>query len=276
MKAKPPVKPAATKPTAVATRAVSSVPLDTSKFSDASGFEEVDSKCLAVPRLGLLQATSKKELDEIEGAKAGMLFNQITHELYTDVQVVPCYFSRRYIRWAPRVAGVVGFKGEYLPAPVDDRTLEGLQELEGFLMMDVPANTAKVLDKDGKPLFDTLSDTRNHYVLVKSADGNWQPALLSMKSTQIKKSKNWVTQMKMAMIDGKPVAMFRYIYKLTVVEESNAKGNWHGFKIDMVKAVDDQALLDMAYAFHETVKAGKIAVDPPAADEEVDDKPKGF
>lgn len=253
---------------AVATRHSTEVSTSVIDFAaDAGkGVEHVDKSSMAIPFLIMLQGQSP-QLRTVEGAKPGLLMNSITSELYEAVNVIPCAFQRKFIRWTPRSAGG-GFKGELDPKLVETGQVPGLSLHEGHMLMDVPQGCAQVFDKDGRPLFDHLSDTRNHFVLVETSDGEWQPALLALSSTQIKKSKNWVSQIKLLKVDngkGGKVnpASFSHVYRVTAVEEKNNKGSWFGFRIELVGPVHEAPLYQLAKDFHASVSAGHVETTPP-------------
>ena len=76
--------------------------------SDAhSGLENIQQDDLATPRLKILMQLSP-ELEELENAKAGMVFNTVTNELYDGskgIRVLPCAYQRQYVEWADRGHG---------------------------------------------------------------------------------------------------------------------------------------------------------------------------
>ena len=63
--------------------------------SDAhSGLENIQQDDLATPRLKILMQLSP-ELEEMENAKAGMIYNTVTNELYDGskgIRVLPCAY----------------------------------------------------------------------------------------------------------------------------------------------------------------------------------------
>jgi len=147
-----------------------------------------------------------------------------------------------------------------------------MSQHNGKLLMDVPQGVANPFDKDGKPEYDHLADTRNHFVLVQSSTGAWSPALLAVGSTQIKKSKAWMSRIKgIEMTNPKTgktynPPSFSHIYVLGAEEEKNAQGTWFGFTIDISQAVEDAALYSAAKTFHDQVVAGRVETAAPTAD----------
>jgi hypothetical protein len=266
--AAPTTKPAAK---ATATNLPANRP-DLSKFA-GMGLEGTTKDDFAIPFLTILQSNSP-QLKANKDARQGLFINSITGELFSTMRVIPCGYQRRFIRWAPR-AGGGGYKGQYDPIAVLDKQkpLAGLSEHLGRLLMDVPEKEKSVFDDKGVPRFDHLADTRHHFVLMQSGTGEWQQAVLGLASTQIKRSKNWMGQIAL-LKDKRPDGSsftppsFSHIYRLTAVEERNAKGEWWGMDVTMDGPVLDAALLDQAYAFYQTVQSGAINVAPPTQDGE--------
>jgi hypothetical protein len=218
-----------------------------------AGFENADQESFALPILTILQSLSP-QLDEgdgayIEGAKAGMIINTATGEVCKEIDVIPCHFKRSYIHWAPRDSG-----GGYLG------------ELE---VSDPRVQEATRGEKGGALEFEDgtyLMDTRQHFVLVVAADGAYQPAVMSMSSTQIKKSKQWLTRMQNLKMQGAnglfTPPTFAKVYHFSTVQESNAQGRWHGWHIGEAADVTPE-LYEAAKAFKEQVAAGQAKAAKP-------------
>jgi hypothetical protein len=70
--------------------------------------------------------------------------------------------------------------------------------------------------------------------MVMSDDGIPEPALITMKSTQLKKSRKWNSMMMSTKLMGKngpyTPPMYSHLYRLTTQAESNDKGKWYGWK----------------------------------------------
>lgn len=219
------------------------------------GIEEADKDSYAIPFLAILQGLSP-QIESVEGARPGMICNTITNELFKSVLVIPCYYQRRFLRWASRENGG-GLKGEYTPAEVESGKLEGVsRDGLGRLMIEG----------------DELKDTRSHFVLFQSANGTWSPALLSLSSTQIKKSKRWMSRiqgLEVQLPDGSTInpPSFSHVYRLSTAKEENSKGSWYGVNVDLVGAVQDAQLYQKARAFHASVAAGDVQTQRPENDE---------
>jgi hypothetical protein len=220
------------------------------------GMEGADKSSFAIPFLSILQGLSP-QLETVDGAKPGLFINSITNEVFKEVLVIPCAFQRRFLRWATRSEGG-GYKGEYNPVDIETGKIAGVStNAEGRLMLEN----------------DELKDTRNHFVLMQTESGAWTGALLSLSSTQIKKSKRWMSLIlgiEMRNAQGKPFnpPSFSHVYKLSAVKEENSKGSWWGLQVEKVEPVGDAELYAKAKAFHNSVSAGEVEVAPPQADVE--------
>lgn len=235
---------------------------DVSAFAGA-GMESADSDSFAIPFAMILQKGSP-QVDEasgaaIEGAKAGMIYDNISQTM-TDgkdgINVIPCSFRRVFIRWGAENSGE-SFKGEYSPEDVALMLENGeLKELDNKLYFPMADGTVH------EKKCDRMTDTRNHYVLIVDPEtGDSRPALISMSSTQIKKSKGWLANMSNVRIDSPNGRIqpptFASVYKLTTIPESNDKGTWYGWRFERVGRSSKQHF-DQAHAFYKTVKRGDV------------------
>jgi hypothetical protein len=214
---------------------------------------------MQIPFVRVLQALSpqlnKKKSDFIEGAAQGDLFNTVTGQHWAGeegVTVVPCFQTTKYLEFVPRDMGG-GFKGEI--APNDPRLTQ----------------TQRVGSKEVLPNGNELVKSDQHFCLIVDADGSCQPAVIDMKSTQLKVSRRWKTQIAMQKIkhpaSGMMVtpAVFATMWKLTTTEESNDQGSWNNYQVEKVSLVDNRNLLQEAMAFRKSIAAGEVK----AASEEV-------
>jgi hypothetical protein len=226
------------------------------------GFENTDADSYSIPFLQALQALSP-QVDEsdgayVDGAKQGMIINTVSNELFTHedgVVVLPVHFDRSFIEWVPRNQGG-GFVAAH--SVEDGKELATSGEREG--------GAVKL------PNGNQLVDTRQHYVLIIREDGSTEPAMISMSSTQIRKSRDWMTQMrnlKAKAPDGTLFTppTFAYKYRLTTVKESNDQGSWWGWSIKPEGWVDDASLYHQAKSLKDDIMRGAAkAAEPPEAE----------
>lgn len=244
------------------------VAVDASMFAQdaGAGMEGVSQESFAIPFLSVLQKSSP-QVDEalgqnIEGAKAGMFFENVTGRMFDGkkgVTIVPCAYRRVFLRWAPRGTDSA-FKGELMPETVAQMRAEGkIVEVDGRLF--VPLEDGTINEKK----CDRISDTRNHYLLlIDEESGAWSQCLLSLTSTQIKKSKMLMSALASVKVKGAagmftPPTFANYV-RATSLGESNDKGTWHGIKFELAGMVDRQEVYAAAKAFNQTVIQGAVEV----------------
>lgn len=246
----------ATKETAVAVKEETNLALAGQYTEDSgSGFEETSAESFAIPFLSVLQSGSpqckKSDGAYIKGAEEGFLFNSVTGDLFpgdVGVEVIPCHYSHRYIEWKLRENGG-GFVAEYLPNDPIVGTTE--RDDKGRNML---------------PNGNQLSDTRNHYVLIRTANG-LTPAIMSLSSSQLKVSKKWMSMMQGQKVKDPATGMYQIapmfsnIYKVTTVAQSNDKGSWFGYDFALVGKVTDEGEYLEAKNFNHAVKAGMTKVE---------------
>ena len=215
-----------------------------------SGFEGMNQDDFALPFLRLLTNTSP-EVGEVEGAMPGMVYNTVTGDLYDGkkgIEVVPCAYVRQYIEWAPRGSGS-GAPVAMYPATSDVLSRTHRE----------PGDNKDYLDNGNY-----IENTANHYVMVIRDDGTPEPALISMKSTQLKKSRKWNSMMQSVKVAGKnglfTPPMYSQVYRLTTVAESNDKGKWFGWEVERIGPVEDATVYQAAKAFALSVNAGDVKV----------------
>ena len=246
-----------------------------------AGMEGASQDSFAIPFLSVLQKGSP-QVDEasgqaLDGAKAGMFFENVTGRLYSGKDgaiVVPCSYRREFLRWGSRDNGG-GFKGAYAPEIVAEMRAKGeIVEYEGRLY--APEADGSVNPNKS----DRFNDTRNHYVLiVDMATGAWTEALLSLTSTQIKKSKMLMSALASVKLKNNANQLytpptFANLVRVTTVGESNDKGTWFGVKFELAGQVDRAEIYAAAKAFHANIAKGGVQVK--YEDTETSTEPSGF
>ena len=239
--------PAPSRSTTVATRRSTAVSkLDYGQVAPGAGMEGADRDSFALPFLQILQKMSpqldRNDAKYIKGAKEGDILNTASLEVYDGeegILVAPVNFKRSFVAWTIREKGG-GFKGEYQPSdPI------------------VMTTTKDTKNRDLLPDNQThLSDTRLHAVVLLQGDVP-APALISINSTQIKKSKRWMSAMQEVQArDNLPT--FAHCYKMTTVPESNDKGSWMGWNIQPEGPLAEQEHVDAAVAFYRALQSGSM------------------
>jgi len=213
-----------------------------------SGFENMNQDDFALPFLRLLTNVSP-EIGEVDGAMPGMIYNSVTGQLYDGkkgILVVPTTYIRQYIEWAPRGSGS-GAPLAIYPSTSDILTKTHRE----------PGDNKDYLDSGNY-----IENTANHYVIVLDENGFPNPALIVMKSTQLKKSRKWNSMMMSVKLQGKnglfTPACYSQVYRLTTAGESNDKGKWFGWEVERVGSVEDQNVYAAAKSFAEQINSGKV------------------
>ena len=204
----------------------------------------------------------KSDAAFIKGAEQGDLFNTVTGEVWKGeegINVIPCYQETKHLEFTPRDQGG-GFVGE-LPAG-DPNILK----------------TTRQGAKETLPSGNELVKSDQHYCMVLNKDGSAQPAIVDMKSTQLKISRRWKTQIDMQKIQDKngvmrTPALFATIWNLKTVEESNDMGTWYNYTVEKVDLVKDKNLFIDAKNFRSSVESGAAKAVPEEVVTESDEAP---
>ena len=230
-------------------------------FEEAAGagFEDTTTQDLSIPFLRILAQLSpqvnKRDGAYVQGAEAGMIFNTVANEAYDGdkgTQVIPCYYTRRYVEWKPREQGG-GYVASYSPE-------------------DAIVQTAHKDDRgnDILPNGNLLTNTAQFYVLLIHPEMGAQRCLITMTSTQLKKARKWLTQMQALTSRNKAgqlytLPMMSNIYQLRTVEERNDKGSWFGWEVSRVRQLDlgsdnDKEMFEIGFNFAKAIRAGEVKV----------------
>ena len=221
---------------------------------------------LQIPFIRVIQALSpqikKSDAAFIKGAEQGDLFNTVTGEVWKGeegINVIPCYQETKHLEFTPRDQGG-GFVGE---VPLSDPNI---------------LKTTRQGAKETLPSGNELVKSDQHYCMVLNKDGSAQPAIVDMKSTQLKISRRWKTQIAMQKIPDKngvmrTPALFATIWNLKTVEESNDMGTWYNYTVEKVDLVKDKNLFIDAKNFRSSVESGAAKAVPEEVVTESDEAP---
>jgi len=239
-----------------------------------AGNEHVRIEDVKTPFLMVLQSGSpeckKSHSKYVPGAEEGMLMHGLTKHLYDGrygVEAIDVFFDPLVNRWVPRNEGSGGgFRGSFPPG---DPRLKQLMEQakpnpKNELVFDLPDKTQ-------------LVNANNHYLLVRpyvlpehAAAGelpahDWTPVVLSLSSTQIKKSRELnaligLEKVRNAAGQLVPIPRFGIVWRITTVPESNAQGSWFGVKFERLRRVEKEELY-ASVGFHKMLAAGERRAD---------------
>jgi hypothetical protein len=220
----------------------------------ATGFDNMTQDDLALPYVRILGQLSAQVNEGdgkyIEGAKPGMIYNNVTHEIFDGkkgIKVVPCYYKKDYPEKSDKGDGNPLTVATHLPNSPIIKT----GKREG----------AKIRLPNGN----YLEETAYYYVLMETKAGGMTPALITMKSSQLSVSKNWNSMMKTIQIeDGKggfvTPPMHAVVYNLSSAIQKNDKGSWYGWSItqDRIMGQEDKGLYKSAKEFASSVSDGTV------------------
>ncbi len=218
-----------------------------------SGFGTLNlARDTAIPYISILQTSSPQvnpsKAEYIESAKAGQLFNTVTQETFDTLEVIPVFYHLKYVEWKPREQG-----GGFINSHDADSGIIGQTKRDPM--------TNKMILPNGNHIVQTAY----HYVLMIT-DGGYQNAVISMSSSQLKKSRRWNSLMLSQKIKG-PSGMFTpptyaFTYKLSSVSESNDRGSWFGFSIEKGDQVTDASIYGESKAFAQSASSGAVDAKP--------------
>ena len=227
------------------------------------GTEGLKTDDLAIPFINVLQSNSPQILKHdgkyIEGAEVGMLFNTVTNELFGDggVEVIPCAYQRTLVEWVPRDQ-----EGGFV----------AVHDPESGILSQTTKNER---GQDVLPNGNYLANTASHYVVLLSPMYGTTQAVISMTSTQLKKSRRWNTQMvsqTFVLPNGKikPMPSFSSVYTLATSPESNKYGSWYGYEVGERREATSEEF-HLGAIFHGAVMAGTIKAAAPEQETDSDD-----
>tara|TARA_R110002096_G_scaffold268315_2_gene462132 strand:- start:338 stop:1144 length:807 start_codon:yes stop_codon:yes gene_type:complete len=237
-----------------------------SDSKDASGFGNLDlSRDIAIPYINILQSNSPQlnpsKAEHVEGAQVGQFYNTVTQEVSASLNVIPVLYQLRYVEWKPRESG-----GGFVEAHDADSGILSKTKRDQMTFKDVLPNG------------NYIATTAYHYVMVQDKAGAWSQAVISMTSTQLKKSRRWNSLMLTQKVNGPSGSFtpptYAVIYKLTTVSESNDRGSWFGYQVEKAGQVEDVDVYNEAKSFSTAASRGDIEAKPTVEGEPVKEAPK--
>jgi len=109
-----------------------------------------------------------------------------------------------------------------------------------------------------------LVKSDQHFCLIVGEEGMTQPVVIDMKSTQLKVSRRWKTQIAMQKIKHPGTGaiitppVFATMWQLTTTEETNDKGDFYNWAVEKVGTVESRDLLQEAKAFRDSIMRGEV------------------
>lgn len=156
----------------------------------------------------------------------GCVFNQTSEKAYDGKQgfyAVPCMYKRSFNEWKEMD------EGNNRPVAVHK---------------DKPLGLTRNGNKDVLPNGNYVEDTGNWFILILDKDKNVvDQGMVTMKSTQKKKSNEWLQKIKSnsIIVDGKPLIppMYKCIYRMSTTRQESGKYKFFGWQIKFEGYLDD-------------------------------------
>lgn len=238
--------------------------------ADAETYKEhYTAQDISIPFITIIQGMSpqikRTHAKYVEGALPGMIYNTVTQRLIpgdVGLPLIPIMYDRCFIEWTPRDDGG-GFAGKYSIEQGQKALVQRNDNNKPIIMAGSPVGTP------GNELVETAS-----HVVLDLYEGGMSPAIISMSSTQLKKSRDWNFNLsqRTATINGNTIspARFFWLYKFTTVGESKKDYSWDGWKITSMGDVRDlpngKAVYDVAKKLRDDLSTGAVTVDYSKAD----------
>jgi hypothetical protein len=177
----------------------------------------------------------KNDQSYIPGAEGGMLYNNVTRQLYgPEVLILPVHFKKEYLVWKDRAKGG-GFRGAFAALTEAEEAVSRLE--------------------DGPDC--EVIDTAQHFCLIVTPEtGKTEEIVISMSKSKAKVSRKLNSLVRMAGGDS-----FSRVYRLTSVSEKNNK-NQDFYNLSVSPAgFPTKALFDKAVRLYEGISSGTIQID---------------
>lgn len=219
---------------------------------DASaGFENQTRADIAIPFINVLQALSP-EIEKIDRAKAGMLYNTVTEELISPdagLTFVPATTDHCYVEWVPRDEGG-GYKGQHVPSS---------ELVKEALAKGSFGEISTEYNEKGEPAGNDLVETFYVYGVLCDGDTPIGMAVLAFSSTKIKVYKKFNTRLRTYMHptpDGGKAnpPLFAHVERLSSFKDKNNKGEFYNFAISPANGTTANSLLATDDARYQAAK----------------------
>lgn len=221
-------------------------------FDNAGDGASFESSEMQIPFVRVAQSLSpqlnKKKPEYIEGLSNGDAYNNLTNQMWAGEKglvVIPCFQTTKYLEFVPRESGG-GFRGEI---SASDPVLQ---------------RTSRNGSKEILPSGNELVKADQHFCLIVDEEGMTQPVVIDMKSTQLKVSRRWKTNIAMQKVKNPKTGeiivppVYATMWKLTTSEETNDKGDFYNWAVERVGLVENRNLLIEAKSFRDSIMKGEV------------------
>lgn len=216
-----------------------------------AGVSDMGMDDIAVPYLYVLQTNSPQVNPDhesyVEGATAGMFYNNVTNEIYDGrkegLKVIPCAYERKYVEWVPRDSGG-GFVAEH--------------DIDSGILSETKPNEKGIPTLGSGNL---VIETAYHYVYFQNPkNGIWEEIIIPMKSTFLKKSRRWNKTLVATLIPGTSVQAPRWLYpyQLKTAKETKGDNTWSNLDVERLPEMVTSDQYRSAKAFSELFSTGLV------------------
>lgn len=188
---------------------------------ERAGMENVVASDLMIPRLAILQALSpqlnKNKSEFIEGAEQGHIVDVGTGEVFSHpINFLPVFYVKQWLEWFPRKT---------------DKGLAAIHKTDAIIQQCT-------MDEKNRPILPNqnyIAETAQWFGFNLSVPDR-RRCFIPMASSQLKRSRQWMTladsqRVQTSRGEIRPPLFYRS-YTLSTGPESNAEGDWFGWRIE--------------------------------------------
>lgn len=243
---------------------------DYGKYAGA-GFENTTAADFKPSFLKILHGGSPL-LEQVNGAKPGIIIDTVTKDLYPEILFVPAVHEHVMCAWVPRSpdgSGAAGFGGVY---QLNDPAIQAaLKAAPPFQRGEDGKMVLPTIEKEG--VLYELVETRYFHGVQILPNGAQVPASLTFYSTGLNTAKEWLSMLQRQMTvlpNGRsiPLPLFAHVTKLGVSKSERGSYRWYNFQpmwqngtADTSRLAPDSGTFKAAAAVYDAYKAGKTDID---------------
>lgn len=227
-----------------------------------AGLQNVGVKDIIIPRITILQGLSPQvtrgQPEYNPDAKVGQIFDTGLNEIIGDSMLfLPVAFKTEFLEWWPREA---------------QKGLEAIHQDDSILAQCEKDDKGRLVTPKGT----YVQETAQFFGLNLTSDKRL--SFLPFASTQLKKARQintFATNNKLKDESGREFTppLFYQAYMLSTVPESNAKGNWMGWKVERGPLLQDleggMEMFEKLLQYSQQVTAGDVRGDVASTAEDI-------
>lgn len=222
-----------------------------------TGFEDLTPDDVAVPFMGILQKGSPQVEEDnpkrVEGAKAGMIFNTATGEVFpkeTGITIIPIHRVRNFLEWIPKDDGG-GLVNVFAPEAPEVKSV----------LAKAGRKFGKLKIGDGNDLVETIS----LFCLLVRPNGQFERVVVSFASTQIAAYKRLMTMAQAIQVqqpDGRMETppLFSHQYQLVTEFTQKKEHTWYRYKVAFAKGTAEASRLAPTDPLYEQAKVFRALI----------------